>query len=201
MGPHRQALVELAHIVDARIFVETGTYKGKTTRWAAQQFDIVHTVEKAAPFFDRYHEELEQLGNVHTYFGDSRDVLSAIVDELEDDSAVFWLDGHWSGGLTAGSDDECPLLDELDIIKHRRNDIIMIDDARLFLAAPPEGFDPNQWPSIFDIAKVMGDNISDYAIEIFHDTIFLGPKSPTVTACLIKWSRQHARDIGRESTG
>ena len=110
---------------------------------------------------------------------------------------MFWLDGHWSGGMTAGSDDECPLLDELETIKHRHNDIIMMDDACLFLAAPPAGFDPDQWPSVFDIAKALGDCVSQYAVEIFHDTIFLGPKSPKISDCLIKWSRQHAKEIGR----
>jgi len=201
MGPHQEAALELGGLVGARTFVESGTYKGKTTRWAASQFDTVYTIERAKPFYDRYAGELQALGNIHTRFGDSRECLPEIVRELGDSPAIFWLDGHWSGGMTAGEEDECPLLDELRAIKHRRNDIIMIDDARLFLAAPPVGFDADQWPGIFDIAMAMGDDVSRYATQIFHDIIFLGPRSPEVLACLRKWARAHAKALGREDTG
>ena len=201
MGPHREAMLELANLVNASVLVETGTYKGKTTRWAAANFDHVHTIEKAKPFYDRYADELQQVGNITTHFGDSRDALPGIVNALADQSAVFWLDGHWSGGVTAGENDECPLLDELRAIKHRRNDIIMIDDARLFLAAPPISFDPTQWPTVFEIAEALGDNCKDYTFQMFHDVIFLVPNLPDVVECTRKWARQHARDIGREHTG
>ena len=66
MGPHREAMLELAALAGARVFVETGTYKGKTTRWAASHFDTVHTIEKAKPFYDRYAPELNQVGNIIT---------------------------------------------------------------------------------------------------------------------------------------
>ena len=201
MGPHREAALELAQITGAQCFIETGTYKGKTTRWAAENFETVHTVEKAAPFYDRYHQELTLIGNIITHFGDSRERLPQIVETLAERPALFWLDGHWSGGVTAGADDECPILDELQAIMHRRKDIIMIDDARLFLAAPPNGFDADQWPTIFQISQCLGDYISDYFIAIFHDIIFLVPQEPALISTLRKWSRAHAAAIGREATG
>ena len=109
---------------------------------------------------------------------------------------VFWLDGHWSGGVTAGEDDECPLLDELGAIKHRRGDIIMIDDARLFLAAPPISFDPSQWPTVFEIAEALGEYQNEYLFQMFHDIIFLVPNQQDIVDCTRDWARKHARAIG-----
>lgn len=52
------------------------------------------------------------------------------------ENGVFWLDGHWSGGFTAGEADECPLLGELNSLCARTHDIVLIDDARFLNAAP-----------------------------------------------------------------
>ncbi len=201
MGPHREATLELATLIGAKVFVETGTYKGKTTRWAAEEFDFVHTIEAAQPFYDRYHAELKALGNIEPHFGDSREHLPRVVEKIGDQPAMFWLDGHWSGGVTAGELDECPIIEELDAIKHRRNDVIMIDDARLFLAAPPMPFDADQWPNVFDIALSLGEHLPHYFVEIFHDTIFMAPQQASIKNCLRIWARKHAQAIGRGDTG
>lgn len=201
MGPHREAALELARLAGIKIFVETGTYKGKTTRWAAEHFEIVHTIEAAEPFYKRYSKELEQLGNVVTHFGDSRTTLGRVENMIGNQPALFWLDGHWSGGVTAGEQEECPLIEELLAIRHRRGDVIMIDDARLFLAAPPLPFDADQWPNVFDLALALGDQLGAYSIEIFHDIIFMTPKVPSYINCLRVWARKHAESIGRGDTG
>jgi hypothetical protein len=52
-----------------------------------------------------------------------------------DDNIIFFLDGHRSGGHTNKSYKDVPLLEELKIIKEIRykyNDLIIIDDYRLF---------------------------------------------------------------------
>ena len=49
--------------------------------------------------------------------------------------ACFWLDGHYSGPGTARGSVVTPILRELEIIAPRykaANDLILIDDARLF---------------------------------------------------------------------
>jgi hypothetical protein len=47
--------------------------------------------------------------------------------------AIFWLDGHYSGGFTAMGEKETPVYEELKIIFSNKQDhVILIDDARLF---------------------------------------------------------------------
>ncbi len=192
MGPHRESLLEMARAIGANTFVETGTYKGKTTRWAAANFDSVHTVERALPFYDRYHKELEQLGNITTYFGDSRDALPTILNQLNGSPAVYWLDSHWMGGVTAGEDDECPLMDELSVLCSHTNNIIMIDDARYFLCAPPRFHDAKHWPTMFDIASKYKDVFDDVFVQIFHDIIFIVPNRERIVEILIRHACDHA---------
>jgi hypothetical protein len=54
--------------------------------------------------------------------------------ELCDGPTTFWLDGHYSGGVTAGQKTDPPIVQELAIIAARKDpaDVILIDDARLF---------------------------------------------------------------------
>jgi len=63
--------------------------------------------------------------------------------------APFWLDSRWSGPGTAGDDAECPLPDEVRAIRALALDhVILIDDARYFLAPPPPPHDWRSWPSL-----------------------------------------------------
>ena len=192
MGPHRESLLEMARALGANTFVETGTYKGKTTRWAASEFEKVHTVERAKPFYDRYHQELEQLGNITTHFGDSREKLPVILDALSGEPAVYWLDSHWMGGVTAGEDDECPLMDELSVLSAHTNNIIMIDDARYFLCAPPSFHDAKHWPTMFDIASMYQSVFDDVFVQVFHDIIFIVPKKEAIVEIVSRHARNHA---------
>jgi hypothetical protein len=47
---------------------------------------------------------------------------------------LFWLDGHFCGGVSAHGDKGTPILEELNLIlSHRvKEHVILIDDARLF---------------------------------------------------------------------
>ncbi len=74
----------------------------------------------------------------------------------QNDNILFGLYAHWSGGETYGEDDECPLLDELEIIfGYDKNYAILIDDARLFLAPPPHPHNIQAWPSLTDILRIL----------------------------------------------
>ena len=47
--------------------------------------------------------------------GDSGKVLSEILLEINE-PAIFWLDGHYTAGITARGVKECPIFEELDCI-------------------------------------------------------------------------------------
>src|SRR5262245_10604776 len=110
---------------------------GGTTRWAASHFRTVHTIERDEALYKQYAGELSELPGVVPHLGDCRQVLPHILSTLSTKRAMFWLDGHWAGEHTAGKDDQCPIVDELNCLAERRDDIILIDDARLFLSKPP----------------------------------------------------------------
>jgi hypothetical protein len=132
MNPYfpTEMAVNLAEIAKADTFIETGTYMGGTTKWASTRFKEVHTIELSEALYQQVKDELLSKGNITPNLGDFRDVLSKILPNIKN-NILFWLDGHYSAGVTAGKDDPCPLLKELEIILSRNNeDIILIDDAR-----------------------------------------------------------------------
>lgn len=191
-GIPNEITLELARLNDATVFVETGTYHGQTTRWASNHFDSVFTIERAENLYNLHSEELARLKGVKPLCGDSREMLPSIIAEIDDRKAVFWLDGHWSGGETAGADDECPLLDELACIANRTGDIILIDDARLFLCAPPQPHKPSQWPTILEIVEALSLSHSRPFIQIIDDVIFAIPEEDSLKDCLINYAQERS---------
>jgi hypothetical protein len=129
--------------------------------------------------------------NVRCYLGDSAQVLPEILRQLRS-PAMFWLDAHWCGEGTGFSQTECPLLRELELIlNHHRDHIIMIDDARCFLAPPPPPHRANDWPSFADICNFLLTYRPFPIVQLLGDVIYIGPRgtAPAVTEC----SRQIAK--------
>ena len=151
------------------VFVEGGTYKGGTAKKMSETFRKVYTIEKSDAMFDIAKENLKDISNVTMLKGDTREHLSKILDN--NDNIIFWLDAHWSGGDTYGEEDECPLIEELEIIfEYSKNYVILIDDARLFLAPPPYPHKFQNWPSLKEIMNVLPMNKE---ITVFEDVIYI----------------------------
>lgn len=189
------ALVEVS---GTSVFVETGTFQGSTTRWAADRFETVHTIELSRSLFDEYSDDLAKIPNVTPHFGDSATVLPGIVDKLGSESALFWLDGHWSGGETAGEENECPIIPELECLSARPNDLILIDDARLFLCAPPKPHKPEQWPTMSEIIRVVPE---DRFVQVINDVIYIVPNHEPIRACLIGLAQKEAETAIQKAKG
>lgn len=96
--------------------VETGTFRGDSALALAGAFGSCITIERQPNLAERARERFLQSGAaIEVITGSSRDLLSEVCQSLKG-PAFFWLDGHWSGGETAGKDDPCPLLAELHAI-------------------------------------------------------------------------------------
>jgi hypothetical protein len=155
-----------------RTFVETGTYRGKTMRWAAEHFDEVITIEMHTPHYGAACKSKPQ--NVHCILGDSRKMLGPAISRLMG-PAIVWLDAHWCGGYEQSLETpgECPLIDELKTLRDATaRHFILIDDARLFVEPPPLPHDPEQWPSYDEIVELLPD---DYYVTIWQDAIIAVP--------------------------
>ena len=73
-------------------------------------------------------------GKLHLLQGDSSDRLKDVLDEV-DERCAFWLDAHAGAkDLYTRGEVDCPLLEELNIIKDHKikEHLIAIDDAHLF---------------------------------------------------------------------
>jgi hypothetical protein len=108
---------------------------------------------------------------------------------------VVWLDGHWSGGHTAGAGDECPLLEELSCLKDREQDLILIDDARLFLCAPPRPHAPSQWPTISDLVGELLKFRRLPFVQIVDDVIFAIPDDAALTRVLVEYAQTRSDEF------
>lgn len=155
-------------------FVETGTYLGETTCWAASVFSRVLTVELDPKFQAQAKENCNARNNIDFFLGRTEKRLPEMLRSLRG-PAIFWLDAHAGGGWYADKDD-CPVLDEIRLIASRgvSDDLILIDDARGFLAPPPPPFDPEAWPPIHAMLDALDPRRERY-IVIVADVIIGAP--------------------------
>lgn len=174
-GPLSQLALALRGHFGIEHFVETGTFRGATTRWAAGQFKQVTTVELNAELYAEARTALSDLPHVRVVHGDSGTALTKVVEELTG-TAMFWLDAHAGGGYFA-AEDYCPLVPELEAINRSpASHVILIDDARAFLAPPPPPFDASRWPSLDEVILTLNARHRLYCVCIL-DAIIAVPAS------------------------
>jgi hypothetical protein len=177
VGPPSKLISKLRDVYGISILVETGTYKGGTAYWASTMFDRVITIEASATLYREVTGKYRHVRNIEFIHGDSREELRGVIAGL-DGPSVFWLDGHWSGEATYGKNNQCPLIDEIEIINSSKYEhFILIDDARYFLAPPPEPHPVEQWPNICMVMSVLNSSSKVRYIVIFEDVIIAVPLS------------------------
>ena len=174
MGPPLSFMVTLQQKFNIKYFVETKTFKGNTAFWASKHFETVFTIENSEKIYKRTKSKFLGVENISFLFGNSRNKLVDVIDQVSD-SAIIWLDSHWSGGETYGANDQCPLLEELEIINnsHLRH-FIFIDDARLFESPPPPPHDLKYWPDLVSVINKL-QSIPDSFVVILEDVIICVP--------------------------
>ena len=172
MGVPEDITLYLKDLYNINTFFETGTFNGWTSFWASKYFREVKTIEFSRKIYDETIERHKKLKNVDFIFGDSRSELKKIVKE-QSERAIFWLDAHWCCSNSYGENDQCPLLEELDIINlSTHNNIILVDDARLFLSPPSFPNSTKFYPTISEIILKLNKK---YYIIIYEDVIICIP--------------------------
>ncbi|WP_377475544.1 MAG: FkbM family methyltransferase [Microcoleus anatoxicus] len=199
MGPPTEIIYKLKEVYGLNNFIETGTYQGYTAYWASQVFKQVFTIEYSPDIYQKVTEKYGHIKNIDFLYGDSRNLLQNTVSQLESPS-LFWFDAHWSGGLTYGESDECPLLAEIEIIN--RSDcehFIFIDDARLFLSPPPPPHLPQQWPDISAILNLLNSAKNSRHIVIIDDVIIAVPIR--AKELIIQYCQDSIASLGNTDSG
>jgi hypothetical protein len=173
---------KLAHVItdlsaelEISTLVETGTFEGRTTAWAARNFEHVITVEIDADTRRATQAKLSELQNIMFLEGCSRDVMPGAVAGLNGKKTCFWLDAHKGGGYF-GSGDDCPLLEEIECV-HALGDkaYVFIDDARGFLKPPPPPFDWRYWPSLSTVMAALNAAPDPRYVMVVDDVIISVP--------------------------
>ena len=157
-------------------FVETGTFRGNTSFWAARHFAHVYTIEIDPEISRETSSKPDCPANIKFLVGNSKDVLPGIVDQLQGPS-IFWLDGHWCNVTELGKEMECPLVDELIALRNLTDAVILIDDARAFLGPLPPPHDKTQWPRIDELFLLLKKQFPQNLVTIADDVIYCLPPS------------------------
>ena len=122
-------------------WVETGTFQGDTTQFLADTAKCVHSIEPEPTLFKLATERFKSTPSVQLHLGLSENVLPQLLQELTGD-VNFWLDGHYSGGITHKGPMETPIVRELETIERYRKQFtsltVLIDDIRCFQPHIPE---------------------------------------------------------------
>lgn len=170
--PHvvkQRALRDHANTYGLRILVETGTYLGDMVEAMKSEFDKIYSIELSEALYEQARLRFKNADNIEIIHGDSGIVLGRLVGEINQ-PALFWLDGHYSGGLTAKGEKETPIYKEIQHILNAPDakHVIIIDDARCFGELP-------DYPSIEELQQYVWSKNPDLSIVIQDDSIRITP--------------------------
>lgn len=134
--PHyvkRDMLRHYAKMYRLRSLVETGTYFGEMVDALKGEFEQIQSIELDDYLFERARRRFANYSHIRILHGNSGSMLPLALASV-DQPTLFWLDAHYSGGITARGDQLSPILNELHhIFRHPiRGHVIVVDDARLF---------------------------------------------------------------------
>jgi hypothetical protein len=140
------------------VFIETGTYLGDTVYTLKNCFKKLYSIELSNDLYSRSKSLFSPYTHISILNGSSYEILPSIIDGL-DEPCIFWLDGHYSGGITALGYEVTPIIKELKcILSHKINThVILVDDARLFTGS-------DGYPTLDDIKTIIL-SYPDYTIS------------------------------------
>lgn len=188
-------LVEcLKEALPLSVFMETGTFKGDTIIKVEPFFERIITIEFSDSLWKAAAARFENTGNIDVLYGNSPDVLASVLPTLAGASILFWLDAHWCvADNTAGDKSQSPLLEEILAINSLGDtSVVLIDDARLFLAPPPEPHDITQWPTFDQILDALRSLSKQHEVMVINDVIAFYPKS--INRRITSYARKYGVD-------
>jgi hypothetical protein len=131
--PIKQArILDYKNKFNVNILVETGTFQGEMVEAQRRNFSKIYSIELSHEYFMKAVEKFKRFKHIQILEGDSSVKLKEVTKFLNE-PALFWLDGHYSGGKTAKGELNCPIYGELDTIFSTKYDhVLVIDDAKDF---------------------------------------------------------------------
>jgi hypothetical protein len=173
--PHvlkQRTLEHYAKAFSLQILIETGTYQGDMVEAMKDAFNKIYSIELKRELYERATKRFDRNDHISIIHGDSGKVLREVLAKINE-PCLFWLDGHYSAGITAKGELDTPINEELNhILNHPvEGHVILIDDARLFVGE-------NHYPRIDELKDIILKRHSDWILEDEHDIIRIH-KKPT----------------------
>lgn len=170
--PHaaKQRIIEkYAKLYSCEVFIETGTYLGDTIFSQKSNFKKLISIELAEKLYKAAVRRFKKYPHIEILFGNSGELLYKIMPRINS-RALLWLDGHYSGGITAKGKTESPVYNELDAIfsNNKSRHIILIDDARLFIGQ-------RDYPTFSGLEAFVKSKNAKYSIKTESDIIIISP--------------------------
>ena len=153
-----------------QILIETGTYLGTTVDATKNVFLKIYSIELDRRLYQRAKNKFSKFKNIQIIQGDSSIILPKLLKKIKV-PCLFWLDAHFSKGITARGRKDTPIWEELTaILNHKiKNHLILIDDADSFSGK-------NDYPSILQVKKIVLKKGNYYLLRIKDNIIILTPK-------------------------
>lgn len=147
--PHllkQRIVLDYAALSGAQVFIETGTYYGNMLEACIEHFEQLVSCEIEKHFYRRAQRRFGGKSKVKVLHGDSGKLLPEVLRAIKR-PCLFWLDAHYSCGLTGRAGIETPIGCELEaIFRHPYRHTILIDDASSFAGT-------NDYPTIAWVEK------------------------------------------------
>jgi len=170
--PHavkRRILSSFAEKYGANTLIETGTFLGDMVYAMRSMFQTIYSIELSVDLVKKAKRRFRSYPHIQILAGDSGKILPQILAKVRT-PCLFWLDGHYSGGITAMGETECPIINELtSILEHNTSShIILIDDARCFDGT-------SGYPTLDELQNLVINHGSKYEITAADDVIRICP--------------------------
>ena len=157
-------------------FVETGTGDGSSMDKVllTEIVDNAYGIELDDELYANLAEAYAGIDYMHLYKGYSEDKMANVMDDIDDEPAMFWLDAHFPGadygpagyGAEEDVNKRLPMEAELRVMKEKRDlskDIIFMDDLRIYV---DRGYEAGNWNQ----RKMYGGDGYDFVEELIGDT-------------------------------
>jgi hypothetical protein len=166
--PHRikqATLLQYRSRYDINVLIETGTYRGDMVEVLRKTMREVWSIEVNHELFVKARQRFAADPRVHIVEGDSGNVLPEVLSGISE-RCLFWLDGHYSGGVTGKGDQDCPIRLELaGIFSHKVADhVILIDDARCFRGC-------DGYPTLEELRSIVQTYRPGWSCDVADDII------------------------------
>jgi hypothetical protein len=166
--PHivkEELIRDYAKNFNTHILIETGTYLGDMVHAMKKSFSRIISFELDQQLAAQAQQRFAKDSHVEIVQGDSGKLLGDYLATINE-PCLFWLDGHYSGGITAKGALETPIKNELTaILSHPvEGHVILIDDARCFTGE-------NDYPTLEELRDFVAEHKSKHKFSVEHDVI------------------------------